>query len=90
MNRDTLYGGAVYELDAGPITITLPDPGQRFMSMQVINEDEYTTGVIYDPGSQRFTREQVGTRYVVVAVRTDSSNPEDLKQAASTFVFDSL
>ena len=25
-NRDTLYSGAVFDLDAGPVTITLPDP----------------------------------------------------------------
>jgi hypothetical protein len=41
MNRDTLYSGAVFDLDAGPATITLPDGGKRFMSMQVINEDQY-------------------------------------------------
>ena len=28
-NRDTLYSSAVFDLDAGPVTITLPDPGQR-------------------------------------------------------------
>jgi Protein of unknown function (DUF1254) len=27
-NRDTLYGGAVFDLAAGPVTITLPDPGR--------------------------------------------------------------
>ena len=40
MNRDTLYSAAVFDLDAGPVTITLPDPGKRFLSMQVIDEDE--------------------------------------------------
>ena len=38
-NRDTLYSAAVFDLDAGPVTITLPDAGKRFMSLQVINED---------------------------------------------------
>jgi len=42
MNRDTLYSAAVFDLDAGPATITLPDAGQRFLSMQVINQDHYT------------------------------------------------
>ena len=42
MNRDTLYSAAVFDLDAGPVTITLPDAGKRFMSMQVIDEDQYT------------------------------------------------
>ena len=32
MNRDTLYSAVVVDLDAGPVTITLPDPGKRFMS----------------------------------------------------------
>ena len=27
MNRDTLYSAAVFDLDAGPVTITLPDAG---------------------------------------------------------------
>jgi hypothetical protein len=30
MNRDTLYSGAVFDLDAGPVTITMPDAGKRF------------------------------------------------------------
>ena len=34
-NRDTLYSGAVFDYDAGPVSITLPDAGNRFMSMQV-------------------------------------------------------
>src|SRR4051794_30691355 len=31
-NRDTLYSAAVFDLNAGVVTITLPDPGDRFMS----------------------------------------------------------
>lgn len=49
-NRDTVYSAAVFDLDAGPVTITLPDSGKRFMAMQVINEDEYTPLVVYGRG----------------------------------------
>ena len=52
MNRDTLYSAAVFDLDAGPVSITLPDAGRRFLSMQVINEDHYTIQplrVLLDP-----------------------------------------
>ena len=42
MNRDTLYSAAVFDLDAGPVTVALPDTGKRFISMQVINQDHYT------------------------------------------------
>ena len=31
MNRDTLYSAAVFDLDAGSVTIALPDAGKRFM-----------------------------------------------------------
>src|SRR6476659_4766772 len=40
-NRDTLYSLSVFDLGSGPVTITLPDAGERFMSMQVIDEDHY-------------------------------------------------
>jgi len=50
-NRDTLYSLSVFDLDAGPVTVTLPDAGQRFMSMQVIDEDHYTPEVIYGGGT---------------------------------------
>ncbi|TNC66565.1 DUF1254 domain-containing protein [Rubellimicrobium roseum] len=83
LNRDTLYSAAVFDLDAAPVTITLPDAGDRFMSLQVIDQDQYTYGVFYDPGPVTLTREEVGTRYVIAAVRTlvDPSDPEDLAQA---------
>jgi len=45
-NRDTLYSVAVIDLDAGPVTITLPDAGTRFRSMQVISEDHYVVGAV--------------------------------------------
>lgn len=81
LNRDTLYSAAVFDLDAGPVTVTLPDPGGRFISMQVIDEDQYTHAVNYKPGPYTFERNAIGTRYVVVAVRTltDPGNPDDLK-----------
>lgn len=80
LNRDTLYSSAVFDLDAGPVTITLPDAGDRFMSMQVIDEDQYTTQVNYTPGDYTLSRGKDGTRYVVVALRTlvDPSSPEDV------------
>ncbi len=80
LNRDTLYSSAVFDLDAGPVTITLPDAGKRFMSMQVIDEDEYTHGVFYGAGSHTLTRQGIGTRYVAVAVRTlvDPADPKDV------------
>lgn len=79
-NRDTLYSSGVFDLDAGPATVTLPDSAGRFMSLQVISEDHYTTEVAYAPATVTLTRDQVGTRYVATAIRTlvDPDDPADL------------
>jgi hypothetical protein len=60
------------------VTITLPDAGKRFMSMQVINQDHYVPEVGYGAGARTLTRDKVGTRYVAVGVRT-LVDPADLK-----------
>jgi hypothetical protein len=80
-NRDTLYSMAVFDLDAGPVTITLPDPGKRFMMMQVINEDQYTQSVYYGAGDHTLTRKNIGTRYTVVVVRVlvDPTKQQDIQ-----------
>lgn len=83
LNRDTLYSAAVFDLDAGPVTIRLPDAGKRFMSLQIIDEDQYTHGVYYMAGRYSLTRKNIGTRYVVAAVRTlvDPVDTQDLAAA---------
>lgn len=83
LNRDTLYSSAVIDLDAGPVTITLPDSGGRFRSLMVVNEDHYIVGdVKYDAGTYTYDKEKAGTRYIAFAIRTlvDPNNPDDLKQ----------
>ncbi len=81
-NRDTLYSFAVVDLDAGPVTITLPEDGKRFMGMQVVNQDQYTPITYYGAGTHTLTREMVGTRYAIAVVRflVDFSNGEDVRQ----------
>jgi hypothetical protein len=81
-NRDTLYSEGVFDLDAGPVTITLPNAGKRFMSMQVIDEDNYTPAVYYGGGTYTLTKQKVGTRYVLPLVRIliDPNDPKDVEQ----------
>lgn len=76
LNRDTLYSFGVFDLDAGPVAVTLPDTGTRYMALQVIDEDHYVPGVYYAPGTHRLSKETVGTRYVCLAIRT-FVNPND-------------
>jgi hypothetical protein len=79
-NRDTLYSAAVFDLDAGPVTIALPNVANRYMSMIVIDEDHYAHGTYYGTQPVVLTKEKIGTRYVLVGIRTfiDPSDPGDL------------
>jgi hypothetical protein len=98
MNRDTLYSNAVFDLQSGPIMITLPEPdvtngNSRFLSMQIVDEDQYTPTVIYGKGTvtlikgkgnkvdkpnEEDTVVEIGTRYVAVFVRIFVDPNEDL------------
>jgi hypothetical protein len=62
------------------VTITLPDASKRFMSMQVIDEDQYTHQVVYRAGSHTFAKSEIGTRYVLLVIRTliNTADPKDL------------
>ena len=82
LNRDTIYSSGVFDLDAGPVTITLPDSGERFLSALAISEDHYNPAVFYDAGAHTLTRQDVGTRYVMVGVRifVDPNDPTDVQQ----------
>jgi hypothetical protein len=84
MNRDTLYSAGVFDLTT-PVTITKPDPGKRFQSMLVINQDHSMLPVEHGTGKFTLTRDKVGTRYVMVLLRTfaDPNDPADMKAANS-------
>jgi hypothetical protein len=81
-NRDTLYSVGVFDIDAGSVTVTLPETGRRFMSLMAVNEDHYNVDVVYGAGNYTFTRENVGTRYLLIGLRTliDPNNAADIKE----------
>lgn len=79
-NRDVLLSFAALDLDAGAATITLPDPGKRFMSILVISQDHEMPIAEFGQGTYRLARDNVGTRYAVVVLRifVDPNDPKDL------------
>ena len=79
MNRDTLYSFAVVDL-AEPASVTLPDAGERYLSVMIVNQDHYVNTILHEPGRHALTAEDQGTRYVLVAARTlvDPADPEDV------------
>ena len=84
-NRDTLYSTGVFDLDAGPVTITLPNAGKRFETMIFIDEDHYVHDVVYGAGTYTMTRDKIGTRYAVAAIRilVDPNDPKDVAEVVA-------
>ena len=79
---DALLSSAVFDLDAGPVTIVLPEAGQRSMALQVFDEDHYVREVVRRSGYRTYTREPGGTRYLWARIRTlvDQDDPRDLER----------
>jgi len=84
LNRDTLYSFAVVDIADGA-TVSVPDAGDRYLSVMVLNEDHYINKVIHEPGTHELTVQDLDTAYVVVAARTlvDPRDPADLAAAAA-------
>jgi hypothetical protein len=82
MNRDTLYSFAVADLASG-VTVTLPDTGDRYSSMVVVNQDHYVNRVLHEPGEHVLTLDEYETRYVLLAFRilADPDDPADVEAA---------
>ena len=80
-NRDVIVSAGVFDLDAGALTITLPDAGKRFRSMLVIDQNHYNPLITYEPGDHTLVREKIGTRYIEVLIRTlaDPNDPKDMQ-----------
>ena len=64
-NRDTLYSFGVFDLTE-PVTITLPDSGDRYQSMNVQNEEQYVKMSVTEPGTYTITQDMVDSRYAGV------------------------
>ncbi len=68
MNRDTLYSAAVVDISEGA-TATIPDGGDRYVSVMVVNQDHYVNRVFHQPGEHALTVDEFDTPWVAIAVR---------------------
>ena len=80
MQRDTLYSIGVFDL-TNPVKITLPDSDGRYLSALIINQDHSMLPMEYAPGEFTLTQDLMGTRYVVLILRTfvNANDPADIK-----------
>jgi len=80
-NRDTLYSFGVWDLRS-PVTITMPETKGRYQSLMIVSQDHSIWG-LYGPKTGTLTEEKVGSRYVLMTVRTfaDPNDEKDMKEA---------
>jgi len=69
LNRDTLYSVAIVDISQGA-TLEMPDAGDRYMSVQVVNQDGFTNAVFHGGGSHTLSMAEFDTHYVWLLVRT--------------------
>ncbi|GAA3913884.1 DUF1254 domain-containing protein [Microbacterium invictum] len=79
-NRDTLYSVAIVDISDGA-TFVVPDAGDRYVSVMLINQDHYINRVLHDPGTYELTVDELGSDYIVLAART-LFNPDDADDIA--------
>jgi hypothetical protein len=78
-NRDTLYSSAIVDISNGA-TLSVPDAGDRYLSVMVVNNDHYINDVLHTAGEHPLTVDRFDTDYVAVASRilVDPNDPADL------------
>jgi hypothetical protein len=79
MNRDTLYSSAIVDISQGA-TVTVPDGGDRYVSVTVVNQDHFINRILHDPGEHALTVEDFDTPWVAVAARilVDPADEQDV------------
>ncbi len=78
-NNDTIYSLAIVNTTSG-FTVSLPDTGDRFVAIQITDENHMTPFYLYGGKSYEFKAEQFATDYVVVGIRTGTdASSEDVK-----------
>jgi len=87
MNRDTLYSFAVVDLEGGAV-VTMPDSGDRYCSLMIVNQDHYINRIIHEPGEYTLTLADYDTRYVLLALRVLADPADPTSVAAANAIQD--
>ena len=69
LNRDALYSVAIVDISQGA-TLVMPEAGDRYVSVQVVNQEGFTNKVLYGGGNRSLTMQEFDTPYVWLLVRT--------------------
>ncbi len=79
INFDTIYSPAIVDLTEDAV-LTMPETNGRYQSAWIITDEHYNPMAFVEPGTYTLTRENVGRRYAMIAMRTqaNTADPADL------------
>jgi hypothetical protein len=82
-HRAALYSIALFDLEAGPVTVTLPRAGRRQMTLTAMDERHALQAVYNGPGAHTLRRDRLGTGRVmaVFCLMLDLAQPDELARA---------
>jgi hypothetical protein len=66
--RPALYSIAVFDLEDGPVVVTLPRAGRRQLTLTAMDEGHALQAVCHGPGRHILSRDRLGTRRVMAVV----------------------
>ena len=79
LNRDTLYSFAIVDISDGA-TFTIPEAGDRYLSVMVVNQDHYINRLFHEPGDHAIGVDEFDTPWVMLAARilVDPADADDV------------
>jgi hypothetical protein len=79
INFDTLYSFAIVDLTEDAV-LTMPETNGRYQSAWFITDEHYNPMAFVEPGTYTLTQEDMGSRYVMIGMRTqvNVADPADL------------
>jgi len=82
INFDTIYSWSLIDLTED-VTLTMPETNGRYQSAWFIDEEHYNPMALNEAGEYTITQKDVGTRYVMIVIRTqaNTTDPADLAEA---------
>jgi hypothetical protein len=88
-NRDTLYSTVLFDASQGA-TLTIPDAGDRYLSVMVVTEEHHIPVVLHEPGEHRLHADDLGSRFVLLAARILVDPDDEADVAAVNALQDGL
>jgi hypothetical protein len=89
INFDTRYSMCLLDLNC-EATLTMPETNGRYQSAWFVTEDHYNPMAINHPGTYTITKEDMGSRYVLLMIRTQVNMKDEADMAIVTTLQDAL